>query len=182
MVYARHRRRSKRYPRHSNKLLGFVSQQEARLDEGAVKAGCVMLASALANNDTITIGSRTYTLKDSLTDTNGFVKRSGTLATDLGNLVKAINLTGVAGTDYAASQTAHADVTASSDATHLTVEAKVAGAAGNAIATTETSSGAAWATTTMTGGLDASDFDCLDSLKRNTAEEIKLAADKDDLA
>lgn len=195
MVYARHRRHLRRDPRHGDNLLEFIAAQDARLSITAVKASGVLTASAIANADTVTVGPRTYTFQDTLTnvdgnvkrsgakasgtltasalangdtvtidgrvytfedtltDVNGHVKRSGVLATDLANLVKAINLTGVAGTDYAASQTIHATVSATSGATTLVATAKAIGTAGNALATTETSATAAWGAATLSGGL-----------------------------
>jgi len=121
----------------------------------AVASTGVLTASAIANGDTITIGAKVYTFQDTLTDVDGNVKRSGTLATDLANLVKAINLTGVAGTDYATSSVIDANVSAVSDATTMTVTAKTAGTAGDAIASTETSATAAWGAATLAGGVDA---------------------------
>lgn len=121
----------------------------------AVKATGQLTASAIANADTITIGSKVYTFQDTLTNVDGNVKRSGTLATDLATLAKAVNLTGVAGTDYATAMTINTDVVATSDATHLNVTALVAGTAANAKATTETGAGTAWGGATLAGGVDA---------------------------
>lgn len=76
----------------------------------------------------------------------------------LANLRKAINATGVAGTDYSSTlTTAHPLANASaSNATTLTANANVAGADGNLIATTvtvvSTADGFAWTGTTLAGG------------------------------
>lgn len=119
----------------------------------AVKAAQTLTASAIADGDTVTIGAKVYTFQTTLTNVNGNVHRTGTLATDLANLAKAINLTGVAGTDYATLMTANTQVDATSGATTVVATAKVAGTAGNAIATTETSGTAAWGNITLLGGV-----------------------------
>lgn len=180
-VKFRHRRYSK-IARYAHSLLAFISAQTTRLSEASVKATGTLTASALATADTITLGSKTYTIQDTLVNADGNVKRSGTLATDLATLRKAINLTGVAGTDYAAAMTIHPTVEApASAATTLSVRAKVAGTAGNAIASTETSTTAAFAVAHLTGGLGAAPFDPVTSLRHNTAEQILAATDKDTL-
>ena len=119
----------------------------------------------------------TYTFQDTLTNVASNVKRSGVLATDLATLQKAIDLTGVSGTDYAAATVAHPTAeTLSSGATTLVVRAKTAGAAGNSIATTETSATAAWGAATMAGGADATSFDAKAKLKKYTADQISRAS------
>lgn len=86
-------------------------------------------------------------------------------AGSLANLRKAINATGVGGTDYSVEiTTAHATVEATaSNATTLSARALTAGTAGNAISTTVTATGGAdglaWGATTLTGGVDANSFD-----------------------
>lgn len=106
--------------------------------------------------DTLVIGGKTYTLQDTLTAGDGHVKNNASLATALANLVKAINLTGVSGTDYGAGTVADANFTATSDATHLVLTAKVPGVAGNALGTTDTSSSGAFGAATAAGGVDPS--------------------------
>lgn len=182
MVYFRHRRRSDRFPRHSKKLKKFITAQDARLDEAAIKASSILTAATIQNTGTVTIGSKVYTFQDTLTNVDGNVKRSGTLATDLASLLAAINLGAGAGTAYATSMTEHPTVEGvSSNATTLTARAKTGGVAGNSIATSDTLTSGSWTSTVMAGGLDASDFDALDSLKRNSAREIEAATDKDNL-
>jgi hypothetical protein len=183
MVYARHRRRSKRPIIHSTMLKRFVAAQDARLDEAAVKASSILTAATIQTTGTVTIGSKVYTFQDTLTNVDGNVKRSGTLATDLASLLAAINLGAGSGTAYAAAMTLHPTVEGvSSDATTLTARAKTGGTAGNAIATSDTLTSGSWTSTVMAGGLEASDFDVLDALRRNTAQQIMDATDKDNLA
>lgn len=165
--HLRHRKRSR--VRRSKDFKSLLTQLQAALNATgaaiaswtavqpvtAVAAAQTLTASAIANGDTITIGSNVYLFQDTLTAGAGHVKRSGTLATDLATLAKAINLTGVAGTDYGVGTAIHPDVSATSDATHLVITAKVASAAANTIATTETGAGTAWAAATMAGGVTA---------------------------
>lgn len=175
-VYFRHRRHSK-IARYAEHILNFISAQNTRLLTAAVKATGTLTASALADTDTVTIAGKVYTFQTTLTNVNGNVKRTGTLATDLANLRKALNLSGSAGTDYAVLMTAHATVDpVSSDATHLLVRAKTGGTAGNALATTETSATASWGGTTLAGGAAAIAFNTETKLRKYTAAQILAAS------
>lgn len=141
-------------------LITDVSEAEA--------TGVLTSSANYANNDTVVIGllaggSKTYTFQTTLTNADGHVKIGATEILSIANLHHAINGTGgTAGTDYATATTAHPDVTATDDGTHVvTITAKAAGAAWNALATTTTSATAAWGAATMTGG---SGVDALDTL------------------
>jgi hypothetical protein len=165
--HVRHRKRSR--IRRSKDFKAFLSGLQATLNAtGAtvaswtavapvalVAAAQTLTATAIADGDTVTIGSKVYTFQTTLTAGDGHVHRTGTLATDLGNLAKAINLNGVSGTDYAAATTKNTQVSATADATHVVATALVGGTAANSIATTETSGTAAWGNTTLLGGVDA---------------------------
>ena len=105
-----------------------------------------------ADADTVTIGSRTYTFQATLTNSNGNVQRGATQADSLGNLAKAINRTGVPGTDYAAAMVVNADVSAVATATTVTVTAKTKGESANSLTTTEVSTVLSWASATLIGG------------------------------
>ncbi len=75
------------------------------------------------------------------------------------NLINAINLTGTGGVDYFTRRTSgHPQVTAAAAVTSHTfaITAVDAGAAGNTIATTETSATLSFTAATMTGGLNGS--------------------------
>lgn len=65
----------------------------------------------ISNNDTVVIGSKTYTFKSALTPTEGEVLLGGTLSTAMQNLLDAINHTGTPGTQYSAAHL-HPEVTA----------------------------------------------------------------------
>lgn len=91
------------------------------------------------DTNTVVLGGKTYTYQTTLTDVDGNVQIGASAAISLANLAKAINLTGVAGTDYATSMTIHADVwPASWDATTLTLRGDVEGTSQNTLVSTET--------------------------------------------
>ncbi len=86
---------------------------------------------------------------------NPYLVALGASDTDaLANLVKALNVTGVAGTDYSTATQINVNVEGtSSDATTLVATARVAGTGGNSIVTTVISgAGIAWGSGTLLGG------------------------------
>lgn len=94
--------------------------------------------------DTVTVGSKTYTFKTSLTPTANEVLIGASALTAATNLVHAINLTGTSGTDYASATTinlqARANILVGGSIVKL--KAKVVGTAGNALTLTESTSNA----------------------------------------
>lgn len=129
--------------------------------EAAVAASGTLTsdATAPANNDAATLGAVTYTFKTALTGAANEVLIGGSAAAALVNLKKAINLTGVAGTDYGTGTVIHPTISAGAiSATTLIVTAKTAGAAGNALASTETSAHLSFGAAHLTGGEDAATF------------------------
>lgn len=90
-----------------------------------------------ANNDTVVIGTKTYTFKTALTPAEGEILIGADADASLANLVSAINHTGTPDTDYKCAA-AHSSVTASPAITAHTVvvTAIAAGTASNSIATT----------------------------------------------
>lgn len=107
----------------------------------------------VANNDTVTIGPKTYTFKTALTPTEGEVLIGASADASLLNLINAINHTGTPGTDYSCAA-AHISVTAAVSVTAhaFAITAIAAGTGGNAIATTETSAHLSWGGATLAGG------------------------------
>jgi len=78
---------------------------------------------------------------------------AGTVTATLSNLLKAINASGVAGTDYSTALTENPLAFATtSNATTLTVRAVAEGAAGNTVASTETGANLSWTGATLAGG------------------------------
>lgn len=114
----------------------------------------------VADGETVVIGSTTYTFKTALTPTAGQVLIGANADASLLNLIRAINHTGTAGTDYAnlgVTSVANTQVSAASSVTAhaFAVTALAAGLAGNAIASTETSAHLSWGAATLTGGTDS---------------------------
>ncbi len=102
-----------------------------------VKSDAILTATAdadIVDGETVVVGGKTYTFKASLTDTDGFLKHVTGFAANMLVLQKAIGLTGVAGTDYAASTTRnpYVDATLTSSGV-VTFTARNAGAIGNLI-------------------------------------------------
>ena len=111
----------------------------------------------IADGFTITLGTKTYTFKNTLTATEGQIKIGASDTATLVNAVSALNHTGTPGTDYYCAA-AHPTVFGfSSDATHLIVQARNPGVAGNSIVSTKSGSPIAWDNTTLgttTAGVD----------------------------
>lgn len=113
-----------------------------------------------ANTKTVTLGTKdgstvaVYTWKTVLT-TAFDVKIGATLNISLANLVKAINLSGVAGTDYGVGTTANFDVTAAQlPIEQIQATAITPGTAGNAIACSTNDTNGSWSGATLVGGLN----------------------------
>lgn len=126
--------------------------------DDSVKATGTLTASVnFSNAETVTLGSKIFTLQTTLTNVDGHVKIGATLTASLLNLKNAINATGgVSGTDYAAATTEHPTIEATaSNATTLSVRAKLGGTAGNALASTETATSASFGAATLTGGTNS---------------------------
>ena len=99
--------------------------------------GSLTLAVQPTNNDDMTVGPKTYIFQDTLTDVDGNIQIGVDLAATQANIVAAFDLSGVAGTQYAASMTAHPSVDIAAFALNIAIlTAKVSGVAGNDIATT----------------------------------------------
>lgn len=114
--------------------------------------GTFTLTNNVAGDETVTIGSRTYTFKAAPADANEVdigVDASGSLD----NLIAAINGGAGSGTAYGAGTVPHADVTAAAGTGDtMDVTAKVAGTVGNAIATTTTAADGTWGNTHLESG------------------------------
>ena len=109
----------------------------------------------VSNDDTVTIGNKTYTFKTSLTPTEGEVLIGATSDASSLNLIRAINHTGTPDTHYKCAA-AHTQVSAAEAVTNnaFTITALTAGAAANAYATTEVAATLSWGAATMAGGVD----------------------------
>lgn len=119
-------------------------------------------ATNVTADDTVTVGAVTYTFKAAPTTGANEVKIGANAAATLANLKKAINLTGVSGTDYGSATVVHPTVTASTlTATTLLLVAKTGGTGGNSLVSTEASTHLAFTSTVFAGGSAASGVSAL---------------------
>lgn len=115
--------------------------------------GTLTSSGTFTDTQTVVVGGKTYTTQTTLTNVDGNVLIGANAAATLQNLYDAINLTGTAGTQYAAAMTANTRVKATAvTATTLVVTALTPGEVGNLIATTETQTNAAWGAATLASG------------------------------
>jgi hypothetical protein len=126
----------------------------------AVAASKVLTSdnTEVADGDTVTIGSIVYRFKDTPAQAYD-VKRHGTTAdTTMGNLIKAINASGIGdGTDYFAGTLIHPTVSAGTLTDHaFTATNKIKGVIGNSTAIAENSTHLSWAAgaTALSGGIN----------------------------
>jgi len=109
-----------------------------------------------AANDTVTVGSgagTTYKFVAALTGAANEVLIGGSTSASLANLASAVNGTAGAGVAYGVGTVANADVAATAGASTVTFTAKVSGAGGNAIVSTEASANLGFSSgATLAGG------------------------------
>lgn len=115
--------------------------------------GTLTYTANVADSDTVTIGSQTYTYQTVLTDSADNVLIGATADDSVNNLLAAINAGAGAGTLYGTGTVANVDVTAvNGGGDTMDVTAIASGTAGNSIATTETGTNISWAGANLTGG------------------------------
>lgn len=132
-----------------------VPELEAAPVDAVAAAGTLTSDNTnVADGATVTIGGKTYTFKTELTPEEGEVLIGEDADGSLTNLVSAINHEGTPDTDYSCAEV-HPTVSAAAVASHATeLTALTPGAAGNAIATTETSTHLSFGGATLSGGID----------------------------
>lgn len=130
--------------------------------ENGYATGQLQASGAIANTDTIQVGTMYYRWTNGSVDAGSPAGTSGnpwlvalgmnnTQAID--NMYHAINDTGTEGTTYSTALVVNDLATASARTpTDLIVRAKVYGVVGNSIATTETGANILWGGTTLSGG------------------------------
>jgi hypothetical protein len=117
----------------------------------AAATGTLTFSGVGTAADTITIGTRTYTLVAALTAANQ-VLIGASVTASAANLVAAINGAAGAGTTYGADTVSHPSVTASSAVGVVTITAKELGPNGNDVVTTEAGTGTSFGAATLAGG------------------------------
>lgn len=119
--------------------------------EPAFASGALSFNGNATNAETVTIGATVYRYVTVLAQAYD-VLIGGTASQTILNHIAAVNAAAGEGTVYGTGTIQHPNVTASSEPGKMNVTAKVAGAAGNAIATTSTSVNATWGAATLQGG------------------------------
>lgn len=135
------------------KMLGiYVSSQKTDVDAiagdvvkyfaeyGRAAQGTLTLDTNPTDADTMTLGAVTYRFKSTMASAND-IKLGATLADTQASIIKTINGTGLAGTDYYAGTTTPHTTVKCGDAfasNILTLTARTVGTAGNSLASTET--------------------------------------------
>ncbi len=118
-------------------------------------SGILTLSGNAVAGETVTIGSVTYTFRASVSTTANEVLVGATAADSANNLIAAINGGSGAGTLYGSATVPHPTVQARSNGSGIVgISARVAGLAGNSLASTETMTNGAFGASTLTGGLD----------------------------
>lgn len=140
--------------RRENAFVELVSTSAA-----VAATGTLTFSGTAANNETVTIGSRTYTFKTTLTasTTANEVLIGANNTASRNNLIAAINGDAGAGTTYGSQTAPHIDVTAAAGATGtaVVVTARKAGTGAHSVALTDTMTNAAWGGVFLAGGVGA---------------------------
>jgi len=123
-----------------------------------VKATGTLTGTTIAEDDTVTIGSITYTFVDELSDPDvaNEVLVGASDSDSLDNLIAAINGDTGEGTLYSTgTQHVESAVAAAGDDDTMTLTALAAGTSGNSIATTASLTSGDWEDATLTDGVNA---------------------------
>lgn len=117
--------------------------------------GIFTLTAAAANNETVTLGSVTYTYKTTLTGAANEVLRGADNLAALFNLYSAVNHIAGEGTLYGTGTLANPDAAmVQLPGAQVQAVAAVLGTAGNSVVTTEVVANGSWAAATLLGGVN----------------------------
>lgn len=141
------------YPEYGTAMIEMCNITASKFP--AVAAGGVLTISALPEaNNTVTVGETTYKFVAELAEAND-VLIGESVATSIQALTAAINGSDGEGTLYGTGTAANEKVHALYTGNQMTVIAKEAGVAGNAIVTTTVGDNLAFGAATLAGGKDA---------------------------
>lgn len=121
----------------------YTVLKEAHLAFGVLATNEIVFPGGLPDDGgTVTIDGKVYTWKTALTgppSADGEVLIGISIATARNNLLAALDLSGVAGTDYGTNMAAHLSVDGVANGDDLTINAKASGPYGDAITLAEVS-------------------------------------------
>jgi len=161
-----------RYVYVDGSLAGTINSVAAGADADATLTS----TGAFANNETVVLGSKTYTFKGTLTPAANEVLIGASATESHRNLKAAVNIEAGAGTLYGAATTQNVDVKATSATATTTVfSARYTGTAGNSLTSTETCGNASFGGATFSGGTDATATLTANSLVTKTAQLFLVA-------
>lgn len=133
-------------------LVAAMSLADITVAASVAATGTLTSTGAFSDGETATIGSVTYTFRTPFVDAANNINAAGTVAQTHENLRRAINLQGVAGTNYGTGTVIHPTVSAADTATTNVLTAKKGGTFGNTIVTTDTGANISFGAATLTGG------------------------------
>lgn len=130
-----------------------------------------------ANTETVTIDGKVYTFLDTLTGSDGQVKRGVDDTASRDNLVAAMDRSGTDDVEYDAAMTVHPSCDGVANGDDITVTAKEMGVYGNDIVTDEATATAITVTSPLTGGLarQSSEYNVPIGIGQGQSIEILLA-------
>ena len=147
-----------RGPASQGKSASWIFGRPDYTEAGVQAVGVFSLGGQPNDGDQVRIGVKTYTFETILSDVDGNVFIGGSASLTIDNLIAAMDLSGLAGTDYALSMTAHLTANSLAGAGDtMDTTAKVGGVIGNSIVTTaptNVSGNLSWGDTTLLGGVD----------------------------
>ncbi len=124
-------------------------------NDSGISTGVLTLSANATDGDTFTIGSRTYTLQDTLTDVDGNIHIGANASATITTIVNGVTLGINVGVDYATSMTANTSVTVADgtgdtlDFTSLSIYPLANDGDLEVLATTETGSNMSFGAVTM---------------------------------
>lgn len=135
--------------RRENAFVELISTSAAVVASATLTLTGVALAAA-----TVTIGSRVYTWRASVTTTTNEVAVGGSSIASCSNLASAINAGAGGGIAYGSATAPHADVTAVAVSNTVVITARKPGKGAHSIPVTETMTNGSWNDVFLSGGVD----------------------------
>ncbi len=140
------------------KIGAYANRSQSRNNEVAA-TGTLTLTGLPIANETVTIGTKIYTWKASVTTGANEVEIGGSMSDSLDNLIAAINGGSGSGTVYGSLTVAHTQVTAAAGVGETMVVTAIVtdvdGIDGNDIDTLETLTNGSWGAAELAGGVSA---------------------------